>query len=128
MRNKYAQPNKIEVSSREWPDREISHSPIWCAVDLRDGNQALPNPLTPIEKKRYYEILIERGFKEIEIGFPSASADDFQFCRDVIEQEMIPADVRISVLTQAREHLIRRTFEALAGVKQAICHRGPGFQ
>ncbi|MBT3377783.1 MAG: 2-isopropylmalate synthase [Lentisphaerae bacterium] len=122
MRPKYAQPDKIEVTCREWPDHEINCSPTWCAVDLRDGNQALPNPLTPIEKKRYYEILIERGFKEIEIGFPSASADDFNFCRDVIEQDMIPDDVCISVLTQAREHLIRRTFEALAGVKQAICH------
>jgi len=122
MKPKYAQPEAIRMARREWPDRQIAKAPIWCAVDLRDGNQALPNPMTPAQKRRYYEILLEVGFKEIEIGFPSASADDFQFCRDLIEQNLIPEDVTISVLTQAREHLIERTMDALRGVKRAICH------
>ncbi len=122
MHVQYAKPTAIEIADRQWPAGQIVASPIWCAVDLRDGNQALPNPMTPERKKRYFELLIETGFKEIEVGFPSASADDFQFCRDLIEQGRIPADVTISVLTQAREHLIRRTFEALRGVKRAICH------
>jgi len=89
---------------------------------LRDGNQALPNPMTPAQKRRYFALLTEIGFKEIEIGFPSASADDFQFTRDLIEQNLIPDDVTISVLTQARKHLITRTFESLKGVKRAILH------
>jgi len=122
MKSKYAQPSPVAMARREWPDKQIAEAPIWCAVDLRDGNQALPDPLTPTQKKRYYEILIELGFKEIEIGFPSASADDFNFCRELIEKDMVPDDVLISVLTQCREHLIHRTFEALKGVKRAICH------
>ncbi len=122
MKTRYAQPDAFSMSGREWPDKKITTSPIWEAVDLRDGNQALPDPMTPPQKKEYFALLCDIGFKEIEIGFPSASADDFQFCRDLIEQDMIPEDVTISVLTQAREHLIKRTFEALKGVKQAICH------
>ncbi|OGV65915.1 MAG: 2-isopropylmalate synthase [Lentisphaerae bacterium RIFOXYB12_FULL_65_16] len=122
MIGKYAQPDPVAISRRTWPDHPIDSAPIWCAVDLRDGNQALPNPLTPPQKKRYFQILTEIGFKEIEVGFPSASADDFQFCRDLIEQNLIPEGTVISVLTQAREHLIRRTFEALRGVRRAICH------
>jgi len=122
MPGKYAIPPKLENPNRQWPEQHISISPSWCAVDLRDGNQALPNPMTPVQKKRYFQILVDIGFKQIEIGFPSASADDFQFCRDLIEENLIPADVTISVLTQAREHLIRRTFEALRGVKRAIVH------
>ncbi len=122
MNTEYARPDAIAISSRQWPAKHIEDSPIWCAVDLRDGNQALPNPMTPQQKKRYFQMLTEIGFKEIEIGFPSASADDFQFCRDLIEQGLIPEDVTISVLTQARDHLIRRTMEALKGVKRAICH------
>ena len=122
MSSHYAKPETISLPQRQWPNRSITTAPLWCAVDLRDGNQALPNPMTPAQKRRYYELLIEIGFKEIEIGFPSASADDFQFCRDLIEQDAIPADVTISVLTQAREHLIRRTMEALQGVKRATCH------
>ena len=118
----YAKPETVELPRRTWPGRQISASPHWCAVDLRDGNQALPNPMTPAQKRRYYDLLVRTGFKEIEIGFPSASADDFQFCRDLIEQQAIPADVTISVLTQAREHLIRRTMEALRGVRRAACH------
>ena len=122
MTPKYAQPQPIRPTRREWPDRAITRAPIWCAVDLRDGNQALPDPLTPPQKRRYYEILVQCGFKETEIGFPAASADDFKFCRDLIEGNLVPDDVTISVLTQAREHLIRRTFEALRGAKRAICH------
>ncbi len=119
---RYARPPIIANPDRKWPEVVLDHSPIWCAVDLRDGNQALPNPMTPEQKKRYFQRLVDIGFKEIEIGFPSASADDFQFCRDLIEQNLIPEDVTISVLTQAREHLIARTMEALRGVRRAVCH------
>ena len=122
MSSHYAKPCAFAAETRAWPGRTIGRSPSWCAVDLRDGNQALPNPMTPAQKWRYFELLTEIGFKEIEIGFPSASADDFQFCRDLIEKNAIPEDVTISVLTQAREHLIRRTFEALAGAKRATVH------
>lgn len=122
MNHRYATPEIFAPSPRRWPEQEIVSSPHWCAVDLRDGNQALPNPMTPDQKRSYYDLLVQTGFKEIEIGFPSASADDFNFCRDLIEQDAIPEDVTISVLTQAREHLIRRTMEALRGVRRAICH------
>lgn len=122
MSPKYAKPAKPDIKNRTWPDNVINTSPAWCAVDLRDGNQALPNPLTPIQKKRYFQLLVDLGFKEIEIGFPSASADDFQFCRDLIEEKLIPDDVTISVLTPARKELIERTFEALKGVEKAVCH------
>ncbi len=122
MSSTYAKPPALKLEHRAWPGRQITASPQWCAVDLRDGNQALPNPMTPEQKRSYFNLLVDIGFKEIEIGFPSASADDFQFCRDLIEQNAIPEDVTISVLTQAREHLIRRTMEALRGVRRAICH------
>ncbi len=119
---RYACPPPVNISRRNWPSKTLTRSPAWCAVDLRDGNQALPNPMTPVQKKRFFQLLVELGFKEIEVGFPSASADDFQFCRDLIEQKLIPDDVTISVLTQAREHLIRRTLESLHGVRRAIVH------
>ena len=122
MEPKYARPAPVDIGTRRWPDSDIGTSPIWCAVDLRDGNQALPDPMTPPQKKRYFQLLTDIGFKQIEIGFPSASADDFQFCRALIEENRIPDDVTISVLTQARPHLIDRTIEALAGAKRAICH------
>ncbi|MBT7298985.1 MAG: 2-isopropylmalate synthase [Victivallales bacterium] len=122
MSSQYAKPEAFAPAQRMWPGQTITKTPAWCAVDLRDGNQALPNPMTPAQKWRYFELLTEIGFKEIEIGFPSASADDFQFCRDLIEKGAIPDDVTISVLTQSREHLIRRTLEALAGVKRATVH------
>jgi len=122
MNAKYARPPRPPASDRRWPDQTLGAAPIWCAVDLRDGNQALPNPMTPEQKKQYFQCLVDIGFKEIEIGFPSASADDFQFCRDLIEQGLIPDDVTISVLTQAREHLVARTMEALHGVRRALCH------
>lgn len=122
MAPKYAKPPKPDIENRTWPDKIIDTTPAWCAVDLRDGNQALPNPLTPIQKKRYFQLLVDLGFKEIEIGFPSASSDDFQFCRDLIEEQLIPQDVTISVLTPARKELIERTFEALDGAEKAVCH------
>jgi 2-isopropylmalate synthase len=120
--NKYAKMPKIELTDRKWPSAELTENPSWCAVDLRDGNQALPDPMTPEQKKQYFNLLLDIGFKEIEIGFPAASHDDFQFCRDLIEQNMIPDDVVISVLTQSRPALITKTLEALRGVKRAVVH------
>jgi 2-isopropylmalate synthase len=119
---KYANMPKVPITERNWPSATITQSPAWCAVDLRDGNQALPNPMTPDQKKEYFQLLVDIGFKEIEVGFPSASQDDFQFVRDLIEQNMIPDDVTISVLTQARSHLIERTMESIKGIKQASIH------
>ena len=112
----------IPIQSRQWPGRVITAPPTWVSVDLRDGNQALPIPMSPETKLEYFKMLCEIGFKEIEVGFPSASQDDFDFVRNLIEGNHIPSDVKISVLTQAREHLIRRTVESLYGVKQAIIH------
>ena len=120
--DRYAKPESFQMTARGWPAKQIERAPIWNAVDLRDGNQALPDPMTPAQKKRYFQLLCEIGFKEIEVGFPSASRDDFQFCRDLIEQNFIPEDVTIAVLTPAREHLIKKTFEALKGLPKAICH------
>ena len=119
---KYLPPPPIELPDRRWPGRSITQSPIWCSVDLRDGNQALPNPLSPARKLEYFDLLCRMGFKHIEISFPSASQDDFDFTRRLIEQKLIPDDVFIMVLTQARDHLIERTFEALKGVPRAIFH------
>lgn len=118
----YAKMNPVTPEVREWPSRTLTSSPAWCAVDLRDGNQALPNPMTPEQKLEYFKLLIAIGFKEIEIGFPSASEDDFQFCRKLIEENIIPDNVMISVLVQARSHLIKRTIESLIGVKRAVIH------
>ncbi len=112
----------IKKDDRRWPSRCITKAPIWCAVDLRDGNQALVEPMTVAQKKRLWSLIIKLGFKEIEIGFPSASQPDFDFCRWLIEENQIPDDVRIQALTQARPELIERTYEALKGVKQAIVH------
>ncbi|MDU2156361.1 2-isopropylmalate synthase, partial [Clostridium sp.] len=105
-----------------WPDNEIKKAPIWCSVDLRDGNQALINPMTVEEKLKMFNLLIELGFKEIEVGFPSASQIEFDFLRTLVENNLIPVGVKIQVLTQARPHLIQKTFEALEGVKEAIVH------
>lgn len=115
---------QIEVSlpDRTWPDRRITEAPRWCAVDLRDGNQALIEPMNPERKLRMFELLVEMGYKEIEVGFPSASQTDFDFVRMLIEEDRIPDDVVIQVLTQAREHLIARTYDAIRGAKQAIVH------
>ena len=112
----------IDLADRTWPNKEITVAPRWCAVDLRDGNQALIDPMTPERKKRMFELLVKMGYKEIEVGFPSASQTDFDFVRMLIDENLIPDDVVIQVLTQAREHLIERTFEAIEGAPQAIVH------
>ena len=110
------------INRREWPSRSITHAPIWCSVDLRDGNQALIEPMDSERKLRIFDLLVKLGFKEIEIGFPSASQTDYDFCRLLIERKLIPADVTIQVLVQAREDLMERTFAALRGVHRAIVH------
>ncbi|HZK32584.1 MAG TPA: 2-isopropylmalate synthase [Corynebacterium sp.] len=112
----------VSLPDRTWPDQKITRAPQWCAVDLRDGNQALIDPMSPERKRRMFNLLVQMGFKEIEVGFPSASQTDFDFVREIIEQDMIPADVTIQVLVQAREHLIRRTFEACEGASNVIVH------
>ena len=112
----------IDLPDRTWPTKVITEAPRWCAVDLRDGNQALIDPMTPQRKLRMFTLLVEMGYKEIEVGFPSASQTDFDFVRMLIEDDLIPDDVVIQVLTQSREHLIERTFEAIRGAKQAIVH------
>ena len=114
------QPQPIE--NRTWPDKVITHAPIWCSVDLRDGNQALVDPMNLQEKLEYFHTLVDIGVKEIEIGFPTASETEFEICRELIEGGHIPDDVTIQVLVQAREHLIRRTFEAIEGAKHVILH------
>jgi 2-isopropylmalate synthase len=111
-----------DLADRTWPERTMSKAPRWCAVDLRDGNQALIDPMTPDRKRRMFELLVRMGYKEIEVGFPSASQTDFDFVRMLIEADLIPDDVVIQVLTQAREHLIQRTYESIEGADQAIMH------
>ncbi|MCP4181334.1 MAG: 2-isopropylmalate synthase [bacterium] len=118
----YKYPDSIPIKNRQWPGKVILNSPEWCSVDLRDGNQALPIPMNPMQKLRYFQMLTDIGFKQIEVAFPSASKDDFDFVRDLIVGNHIPDDVTISVLTQARKHLIERTVESLQGVKKAILH------
>ena len=111
------------VKSMKWAEKEyIDHAPMWCSVDLRDGNQALIIPMSLEEKLEFFEHLVKIGFKEIEIGFPAASETEYEFCRTLIERNMIPDDVRIQVLTQSREHIIKKTFEALKGCKNAVIH------
>ncbi len=112
----------VEMPDRTWPTHRIDKAPRWCAVDLRDGNQALIEPMNAERKMRLFDLLVKMGYKEIEVGFPSASQTDFDFVRALIEQDKIPADVTIQVLTQAREHLIERTYESLRGAKNAIVH------
>jgi 2-isopropylmalate synthase, yeast type len=118
----YHQQFDVDLPDRQWPTRRIEAAPRWCAVDLRDGNQALIDPMSPERKRRMFQLLVQMGYKEIEVGFPSASQTDFEFVRQIIEQDMIPDDVTIQVLTQCREHLIDRTFEALRGARRAIVH------
>ena len=112
----------VSLPDRQWPDRTITHAPIWCSVDLRDGNQALPQPMSVEEKLEFFDLLCEVGFKQIEVGFPSAADTEFNFLRRLIDEDRIPAEVTVQVLVQTREHLIRRTFEAIAGAKRAIVH------
>lgn len=112
----------VHVPDRTWPDARITQAPRWCAVDLRDGNQALIDPMDTERKRRMFELLVRMGYKEIEVGFPSASQTDFDFVRMLIEEGMIPDDVVIQVLTQSREHLIARTYEAIRGARQAVVH------
>jgi len=119
---KYRPFEPITLTDRQWPGRTITKAPIWCSVDLRDGNQALIEPMGPERKRRLYDTLIKMGFKEIEVGFPAASQTDFDFVREIIEEGAIPDDVTIQVLTQSREELIRRTFDAIKGAKRAIVH------
>lgn len=118
----YHESLKVDLPDRTWPDAKIAKAPRWCAVDLRDGNQALIDPMSPERKRVMFELLVEMGYKEIEVGFPSASQTDFDFVRTLIEENLIPDDVTIQVLTQAREHLINRTYESIKGAKQAIVH------
>ncbi|MBQ7266486.1 MAG: 2-isopropylmalate synthase [Firmicutes bacterium] len=112
----------IKLENRTWPDNVITKAPIWCSVDLRDGNQALEKPMNLEQKINFFKFLVEIGFKEIEVGFPAASDTEYIFCRKLIEENLIPDDVVIQVLTQSREHIIRKTYEALEGVKKAVVH------
>src|SRR4051794_2900683 len=118
----YQEQFAVSLPDRQWPSRQVTRAPRWCAVDLRDGNQALIDPMSPERKRRMFALLVEMGYKEIEVGFPAASQTDFNFVRQLIEQDLIPDDVTIQVLTQCREHLIDRTFESLRGAKRAIMH------
>ncbi len=112
----------VELADRTWPGKKITQAPRWCAVDLRDGNQALIDPMSPERKLEMFKLLVRMGYKEIEVGFPSASQTDFDFVRLLIEENLIPDDVTIQVLTQSRDHLIERTYESLKGAKNAIVH------
>src|SRR5271170_3858376 len=112
----------VKMTHREWPSRTIDKAPTWCSVDLRDGNQALAVPMSVDEKIEYFDLLVKLGFKEIEIGFPSASQIEFDFARRLIDEKRIPGDVWVQVLVQSKEELIQRTFESLQGCPRAIVH------
>lgn len=112
----------VHYPEREWPNKEIEKAPIWCSVDLRDGNQALVEPMVVEEKVEMFNLLVKMGFKEIEIGFPAASQIEFDFLRQLVDRNMIPDDVTVQVLTQCRDHLVKRTFEAIQGIKKAVVH------
>jgi 2-isopropylmalate synthase len=120
--HKYRPFPPIDLPERTWPSRVIDKAPIWCSVDLRDGNQALIEPMGADRKRRMFDLLLRLGFKEIEVGFPAASETDFAFVREIIEQDLVPPDVTIQVLTQSRAELIDRTFEAIAGARRVIVH------
>jgi 2-isopropylmalate synthase len=119
---KYRPYETVHLPDRTWPDRVLDTAPIWCSTDLRDGNQALVNPMDSTRKRRFFELLLEIGIREIEVGFPSASKTDFDFTRVLVEEDLVPDGTTIAVLTQARPELIERTFEAIAGAKRAIVH------
>jgi len=118
----YTEQFAVDLPDRTWPTRRIEAAPMWCAVDLRDGNQALIDPMSPERKRVMFDLLVRMGYKQIEVGFPSASQTDFDFVRQLIDEDLIPDDVTIQVLTQSREHLIERTYESIRGAKQAIVH------
>src|SRR5689334_22202113 len=120
--HRYAPFTPVVLADRTWPDTVTTKAPRWCAVDLRDGNQALIDPMTPDRKRRMFELLVRMGYKEIEVGFPAASQTDFDFIRQLVEEDLVPDDVTVQVLTQARDVLIERTYESLRGAKQAIVH------
>ncbi len=120
--HRYSPFTPVDLADRSWPSKVATEAPRWCAVDLRDGNQALIDPMSPGRKRRMFELLVRMGYKEIEVGFPSASQTDFDFVRQLVEEDLIPDDVVIQVLTQARDALIERTFESIRGAKQAIVH------
>lgn len=119
---KYKRVPVVKMETREWPDKEIQKAPAWCSVDLRDGNQALIEPMVVEEKIEFFNMLVKLGFKEIEVGFPSASQIEYDFLRQLVDRNLIPDDVMVQVLVQCREHLIARTFESLDGIKQAVVH------
>ena len=119
---RYQKSPVLDYKERQWPNKEIDKAPIWCSVDLRDGNQALIEPMVVEEKIEFFKLLVKLGFKEIEVGFPSSSQIEFDYLRQLVERKLIPDDVTIQVLVQCREHLLKRTFEALEGVKRAIVH------
>jgi 2-isopropylmalate synthase len=119
---KYRPTPPLQLKDRTWPNKRIDKAPLWCSVDLRDGNQALIDPMDPERKRRFWDVLLRVGFKEIEVGFPSASQPDFDFIRQLIEEDLIPEDVTIQVLTQCRKELVERTFECLKGAPRAIVH------
>ncbi|HKY78248.1 MAG TPA: 2-isopropylmalate synthase, partial [Acidimicrobiia bacterium] len=112
----------LVLEDRTWPNQRIEKAPLWCSVDLRDGNQALIEPMDPVRKRRMFETVVKMGFKEIEVGFPSASQPDFDFVRQLVEDDLVPDDVTIQVLTQCRPELIERTYESLKGCRRAIVH------
>src|SRR5215472_6723471 len=112
----------VDLPDRRWPSQVITRAPTWCSVDLRDGNQALINPMDVDRKRRMFELLVRMGFKEIEVGFPAASQPDYDFVRFLIENDLIPDDVVIQVLTQSREELIQRTIDSIRGARRAIVH------
>ena len=112
----------VTLADRTWPDRVVDRAPMWCAVDLRDGNQALIDPMSPARKRRMFDLLVRMGYKEIEVGFPSASQPDYDFVRHLIEEDLVPDDVTIQVLVQCRPELIERTYEAIRGARQVIVH------
>src|ERR1700716_4062789 len=119
---KYRPHLPLQLKDRTWADKRVQQAPLWCSVDLRDGNQALIDPMDPERKRRFWDVLLKVGFKEIEVGFPSASQPDYDFIRQLIEQDLIPEDVTIQVLTQCRRELVERTYAALAGVPRVIVH------
>ena len=119
---KYKPYETVDLPDRTWPNRVVDRAPVWCSTDLRDGNQALVKPMDPMRKQRMFDLLVRLGVKQIEVGFPAASKADFDFVRQLVEEDRIPADTTIAVLTQARPELIERTFEAIDGAERAIVH------